>query len=136
VQFKNTYTSISHIPMRQDAGELREHLTHELYQWQLEGSRSPDWVKSFWVKVKHLARMVGKTPEEVHDDLQEDVDNMGSEEEDVDLNHMRDRSAKQKFTKESPFKICNSQGLKPHSEKWRSCVEDLKKEHGIPMSSK
>jgi hypothetical protein len=111
------------LPMRMDAGELREHLAHELHQWQVEGSRSPDWVRSFWVKVKHLAKMIGKTKEEVHQELQEDAGSM-EDEEDLDLGRTSAKAV-------NPWAVCHSQLGPEKNEKFERCVQDVKKKSPI-----
>jgi hypothetical protein len=129
MRLTNTCTRVATIPMRMDAGQLREHLAGELYKWQVEGFRSPDWVKSFWVKVKQLARMIGETKEEVHRELQEDVDRM-ADEEDFDPERTSNVEAKQRWHEGSEYAICtDALGGEQHTKKWEDCKRDVLRKH-------
>jgi hypothetical protein len=151
-------TRSANIPMRMDAGNLREQLAHELHQWRIEGFRSPDWIKSFWTKVKHLAKLVGKTREEVHQELIEDVEHMEEEQaerdyesrmnaeaadsdraqfydslrqEDEEGLDLERTSAKKKYKAVNPWAVCHSQLGPEKDEKFERCVQDVKKTHKI-----
>ena len=113
------------IPMRMDAGELREHLAHELYQWKIGGYKSPDAARSFRVKLKQLARLIGRPAEEVRQQLQEDADRMEDEE---DFDHER-FSAKGKAV--NPWAVCHSQLGPEKNDKFERCVQDVKSKHKI-----
>jgi hypothetical protein len=157
MKFTNMYTRVANIPMRMDAGQIREHLAHELARWHAEGHSTPERARSFWNKVKHLAKMVGDTPEAVHRELQDDADRILDEENERDYEARMDaeaadsdraqfydslrqedeegldleRTSAKKGKAVNPWAICHSQLGPDKNEKFERCVQDVKKTHKI-----
>jgi len=128
MRLTGTFSRVANIPMRMDAGELREQLANDFLLWRTEGGRSTDWVRSFWVRVKHLAKMIGETKEEVYREIQEDADRMDEENiGDGDL----DRTSAKKYKAVNPWAVCHSQLGPEKDEKFERCVQDVKKTHKI-----
>jgi intein/homing endonuclease len=96
-----------------DAGELREHLADQLHMWQLEGSRGGPWVKSFWNKVRLLAKLTGQTVLEVHQDLLRDAENMDDEE--------MERTSAKKGKAVNPWAVCHESTGPEKGEKFERC---------------
>lgn len=125
MRLTNTF---SRIATGMDAGQLREHLASELHAWQQEGFRRPEAARQFYAKLKRLAKMIGKTVEEVHEELRQDAEMMGDE-EGFDLERTSGIEAKQRWHEGSEYAICTDAVGREDEAKYKRCKEDVLRKH-------
>jgi len=101
------------------AQRLRDDLVHELYKWRVDGSRTPEWVSGFEAGVSRLARLEGKTQDEVHQEVGEDAERL------ADLEELDgDRTAKD--WNPNPWAVCHESVGRKKTPKFERCVQDVK----------